>query len=126
VYRAYGLLQPRSDFTLDEAAARLAARFPGYAVTRTGDQLTVSKGDWEIELRVNADPHVLPESVGFAEKIAGLEDGAALEACDRRVEVWSDTPDPFVEHLSDFHTVIEVLRSFRGVIPLDPQEPALM
>ncbi len=46
--------------------------------------------------------------------------------CDRRVEVWSDTPDPFVEHLSDFHAVIEVLRSFRGLIPVDPNEPALM
>ncbi|HJZ54494.1 MAG TPA: hypothetical protein VKE74_06025 [Gemmataceae bacterium] len=126
MYRAYGLLQPGSDFTLDGAEARLRARFPGYGIARAGDQISVSKPDWEIELRLNTDPSVLTESIGLAEKIAGLADGMDIESCDRRVEVWSDTPDPFVEHLSDFHAVIEVLRSFRGVIAVDPREPALM
>src|SRR5262249_2545996 len=37
MYRAYGLLQPGSDFTLDGAEARLRARFPGYGIARAGD-----------------------------------------------------------------------------------------
>lgn len=126
MYRAYGLIQPGSPFTLEEAATRLRARFPDAVVTHAGAQVTVQKGDWSIELMLNAGPEVLTDSVAIAEQIAGLEDGQGLAQCDRRVEVWSDTPDPFVEHLADFHTVVEVLRSFPGVIAVDPAEPALM
>ena len=126
MYLAYGLIQPGSDFSLDEAERRLRSQFPGFTVTRNGDQITAAIGDWEIELRLNADPSVLTESVGLAERIAGIADGKDLEVCDRRVEIWSDTPDPFLEHLADFHAMIEVLRTFRGVILVDPKEPALM
>jgi hypothetical protein len=128
MYQAYGLLQSGTDYTSDEAATRLRGRFPGYTVTRTGDQVIVSKPDWEIQLWLNADPTVLGESEGLSGRIAGIEPGeaAAIAASDRRVEVWSDTPDPFVEHLSDFHAVVEVLRTFRGVIVVDPKGPELM
>jgi hypothetical protein len=126
MYRAYGLLQPASDFTLDAAEARLRTSFPDATVSRSGDQISVVKGDWEIELLLNAAAYVLAESVGLAEKIAGLEDGLFMESCNRRVDVWSDTPDPFVEHLADFHAVIEMLRTFKGMIVVDPKEPALM
>ncbi|MBY0514126.1 MAG: hypothetical protein K2P78_09480 [Gemmataceae bacterium] len=128
MYRAYGLLQSGTDFAADEAANRLRARFPGYAVAGGGDRVAVSKSDWEIQLWVNADPTVLGESEGLSGRIAGLgpAEAAAVASCDRRVEVWSDTPDPFVEHLSDFHAVLGVLRTFTGVIVVDPKEPALM
>jgi hypothetical protein len=126
MYRAYGLLQPGSEFTMAAAEARLRSQFPAYSVSRAGDRITVAKSGWAIELWLNADPSVRTESIGLAEKIAGLADGTDIESCDRRVEVWSDIPDPFVEHLGDFQTVVEVLRSFRGVIPVDPKEPALM
>jgi len=126
VYRAYGLLRPASAFTLIEAVARLQARFAGYTVSLAGTQITVATTGWEIELALNADPAVLAESVAFAEKIAGAEDGSDIQTCGRRVEVWSETPDPFVEHLADFHAVLDVLRTFAGVIVIDPAEPALM
>lgn len=126
MYRTYALLPPGSPFALDEAAARLRAQFPKYTVTRTGDQITVEKGDWEIELRLNAAPEVLEESGRLAEKLSGLLDGQVMAHCDRRVDVWSDTPDPFVEHLADFQTVLETLRTFPGTILIDPSEPSLM
>lgn len=126
MHSAHGLVPPASDFTLEAAEGRLAARFPGYSVSRAGEQITVSKGDWEIELRLVGGPEVLADSAAVAERIAGAEDGGALARCDRRVEVWSETPDPFVEHLADFHAVIEVLRTFPGVVPIDPAGPALM
>ena len=126
MYRAFGLLQAASDLTLDEVAVRLRAKFPGYNVVQNAGQITVAKGDWEIELRLNGEPAVLVESAELAEKIAGTIDGTEIAACTRRVEVWSDTPDPTMEHFNEFLFVVEVLQSFRGVIAVDPREPALM
>ena len=128
MYRALGLLPPASDYSTAEAVNRLRAQFPNYHVAAAGDQITVSMANWEMELRLNADPSVASESVGLVGRIAGLNppDAAAIESCTRRVDVWSDTPDPFVEHLADFHAVVGVLKSFRGLIAVDPHEPALL
>jgi hypothetical protein len=128
MYQAYGLLARDSDFNLDEAAARLAERFPEFIVRRVGDEVHVTKSDWELKLRIEDGAHVRDESVGLAGRIAGLEpaEAGALEASDRRAEMWSDTQDPFIEHLSDFHAAVEVLKSFPGLIAVDPNEPALM
>lgn len=125
MYRAYGLLLANSDFSLERALSKLTERFPQYSVTRATDQITVASPDWEIELLLNSSPDVLTESIGFAEKIAG-GDGLYLEKVDRRVEVWSDTPDPEVEHLDDVLGVIDILKSFTGIVVIDPKEPALM
>lgn len=125
MYRAYGLLQPGSDFSLEAAEGRLRARFPGYTVARKGEQITVSKGDWEIELRLNAEPYVAAESEGLAGRLPGADD-AAVRGCDRRVEVWSDTPDPTLEHFNEYLAVIEVLKTFAGLIAVDPKEPSLI
>ena len=128
MYRAYGLLQPNCDYTTAAAVKRLRAEFPTYSVAAAGERVTVSKGDWGIELLLNADPSVRTEASALAEQIAGLEaaDAATIEECNRRVDVWSDTPDPFVEHLADFHAVVGVLKTFRGLIAIDPHAPALM
>src|SRR5262249_3738823 len=111
MYRAFGLLEPDNDFNLDVAAQRLKAKFPGYNVARAGDQVTLSKGDWEIALALVSGPHVATETVGITDKLAGFEPAEAelLAASGRRVEVWSDVPDPFMEHFSDYFAVIEVL-----------------
>ena len=128
MYRAYGLLKPDSDFNLDLAIARITPRFPGYSITRTGDQITISKGDWEIELALVSGAHIPAETQGITEKIAGMEatDTEVLLRSDRRVEVWSETPDPFMEHFNDFLKVVEVLKSFNGLVAVDPHERALL
>jgi hypothetical protein len=125
MYRAYGLLQPSSDFSLDAAIQRLSAKFPEYLIARNGPQITVAKGDWEIQLLLNEQPYVAMESEGLAGHLAGPE-GNAVRLCTRRVEVWSDTPDPFLEHFNDYLRVIEVLKSFQGLIAVDPKEPNLL
>jgi hypothetical protein len=125
MYRAYGLLQPRSDFTLDAAAERLRAKFPGYIVTQSGQKIAVTKGDWDIQLLLNAEPYVATESEGIAGRLAG-PDADAARGCARRVEVWSDTPDPFLEHFNEYLQVIEVLKSFPGLVAVDPKEPNLL
>jgi hypothetical protein len=124
MYRAFGLLQPSSNFTLDEAAARLTARLPDRTVTVTGGQITVSSPGWEIELAVTSGPEVAADSAVIAEKLGGPD--AAGWASDRRVEVWSETPDYEMAHFNDYLTVVEVLKSFTGVVAVDPSEPSLL
>lgn len=123
--RAYGLLLPDSDFTIEDAVSRLAAKFPQYRVTLNGEQITVASSDWEIEVAVNDAPEVLADSARIAHKIAGDDAGDMAEAA-TRVEVWSETPDYELAHFADFLSVIEVLKSFTGLVAVNPEEPGLM
>jgi hypothetical protein len=128
MYRALGLLQPTSDFTLDEAHARLTAKFPGFGVAREGNQITVSKGDWWIAMALVSGPDVQMETEGLVGRLAGVEppEAEALTTSDSRVEVWTDVPDPFMEHFNDYLFVIEVLKSFNGLLAVDPKEPGVL
>lgn len=128
MYRAFGLLKPDTDFNLDQAVTRLTPRFPGYRITRTGDQISIGKDDWEIELALVSGPQIATEIQGVTDKLAGFDpaEAEAVIGTGRRVEVWSDTPDPFMERFNDFLTVVEVLKSFNGLIAVDPHEPSLL
>ena len=128
MYRAYGLLKPDSDFSLEQAIARLTPRFPGYSVARTGDQIKISKGDWESEIALVTGSHIPAETQGITDRIAGMEETEtdSLLRSERRVEVWSETPDPFMEHFNEFIQVVEVLKTFNGLVAVDPHERALL
>jgi hypothetical protein len=128
MYRAYGLLKPNNDFNLTLAFNRLTEAFPGYQVTRTDEQITVAKGDWDIVMSLATGPHIPEETQGITDRIAGLErvEVEELIASNTRIEIASETPDPFMEHFNDFLKVVEVLKSFRGVLAVDPHERALL
>lgn len=128
MYRAYGLLTKESDFDLDAAGARLAARIPGSSAARAGDAVTVSKGDWWIALAVESGPQVAEEIEGLTSRLAGLEGSEAERyvASGKRVAVWTDVPDPFMEHFNDYLFAVEVLKSFAGVLAVDPNEPGVL
>jgi hypothetical protein len=126
MYSAFGLLTSDSDFTMTEAAKRLSAKFPSFAVERLADRIAVSSEDWEIHLTLNESPTVLAESGEIAGHIGGAEDAKDIAACARRVEVASDIPDPEMSHFNDYLFVVEVLQSFKGLIAVDPREPSLL
>jgi hypothetical protein len=128
MYRAIGLLQSDTDFDLDAAASRLAAKIPGSSSTRSGDLVTVTSGDWELYIAVASGPEVASEIEGLVGRLAGIEAAEAetYVATGRRVEVWSDTPDPFMEHFNDYLSAVEVLKSFRGLLAVDPKEPGVL
>jgi hypothetical protein len=128
MYQAYLLLQPSTDFTFEAAQQKLAAKFPKLVPARAGDELTFTGDDWDFYVRLNAGPEVLADSEKFAEQIAGdgVEEGKAMAAIDRRVEIGSDMPDPEMDHFEDYLTLLETLRSFRGIIAIDPSEPSLL
>jgi hypothetical protein len=121
MYHAYALLQPDSDLTLAALADRLRAKFPQARVTPAGDTIALSEGDWDYNLVLQSGPDVLAESEGLAGRIAGLDEDSPVRACDRRVEVWSETPDPFMEHFDKHFQVLDVFRSFSGVVLVDPK-----
>jgi hypothetical protein len=126
MYRAFGLLKPNSDFTLAEAATRLAQQFPDFSIVHNDAKLKLASGDWEIHLTLISGAQVLEESQDIEEKIGGDEDDLGIASCDRRVEVASDIPDPEMDHFNHYLLVIEVLQSFKGVIAVDPEEPSLL
>jgi len=128
MYRACGLIKSDTNFSIDAALPLLQAKFPGFTVTRAGEQITLTKGNWSIALAVVSGPDVRDETQGIADKIAGLEQAEAESyvATGRRVEAWSDDPDPFMEHFNDYLSMVEVLKSFTGLLAIDPKEPGLL
>jgi hypothetical protein len=128
MYRAFGLLRPDSDFSIDEAKARLTAKLPGFTVTSDPNQIVVSQGEWWIALAIVSGPEIQNETEGLVGRLAGVEPSEAdlLASSDRRVEVWTDVPDPFMEHFDHYLSVIEVLKSFEGLLAVDPKEPGTM
>jgi hypothetical protein len=126
MYAAFGLLKPDSDFTMAEAAKRLAAKFPSFKVAELSGAVVLSSADWEIHLSLNEAPTVLEESREIAGHIGGAADAKDIAACARRVELGSDTPDPDMDHFNDYLLAVEVLQSFKGLIAVDPREPSLL
>ncbi len=126
MYHAHGLLLPESDFTLAAAAQKLAATFPALRQAQSGPRLSLSSDTWEIHLTLEQGPEVLEDSRRIAEHVGGAEDELGISRCDRRVDVATDVPDPEMEHFNDYLKVIETLQTFKGVIPVDPQEPSLI
>ena len=70
MYQAY-LLQPSTDFTLEAAQKKLAAKFPKHIAARAGEEINFTGNDWDFYVRLNSGPDVLAESESFAEVIAG-------------------------------------------------------
>lgn len=126
MYRAYGLVTPTAAVTGEQLATRLRAEFPGYGVALNGQQITVSKGDWEFELLESDGPDVLAESKDIAEKMAGQQEDSDVASCSRRFEIWSDTPDPEFEHFEKYQLIVGVLKSIPGIIVVDPTEPSFL
>lgn len=128
MYHAIGLLRSDSDFTPDAAKTRLAAKFPGFAVARDGNQVTVSQGEWWIAVVLVSGPEIQLENEGLVGRLAGVEpaEAEAYGTSDRRAEVSTDVPDPFMEHFDHYLSVIETLKTFNGLLAVDPNEPGLL
>jgi hypothetical protein len=128
MYHAIGLLQANSDFSVAEAEMRLREALPEHTVITEGPRVRVERGDWWIAVELVAGPELRDETEGIVSKLAGLEpaEADAYVATGKRVEVWTDLSDPFMEHFNDFLTVVEVLKSFRGLLAVDPKEPGVM
>jgi hypothetical protein len=128
MYHAIGLMQATSDFAIAAAAARLQQALPEHRVIQEGPHIRIERGEWWIAVELVAGPQLRGETEGLVGKLAGLEPAEAESyvASEQRVEVCTDVPDPFMEHFNDYLSVVEVLKSFRGMLVVDPKEPGVM
>lgn len=126
MYRAYALVAPSATVTPQSLVPLLAAAFPDSSVTLNGKQITIARGDWEFELLEEDAPDVLTESQEIAEKMAGQLEDAEVASCARRFHIWSETPDPELEHFEKYQTVVGLLKTVPGIIVIDPSEPSFL
>lgn len=127
MYHAVGVVAPESDFTPDELLARLTAQFPGFDVARTESGVSVSKGEWWIAVAVQT-AGVAGEIEGLLGHVAGVEPAEAEKfvAGGTLIDAQTDVPDPFMEHFNDYLTLVGVLKSFQGVLVIDPKSHDLL
>lgn len=128
MYQAVGLLTPESDFSLHEAARWLQSRLPDHEVCLEDERITVRRGDWSIQLELESGAHLRDEIEGLVDRLAGVEPEEADRyiASQRRVRVSSEDIDPFMEHFEAYLGVVEVLKSFSGMLVVDPKEPGVL
>jgi hypothetical protein len=125
---AIGWLRPESDFTLPDAAARLAEQLPNIEVSLEVSQryryqsLCVSFRGWEVWVYLVEAGHVAEEAREFAGWYPQEPRAAQVAECIRRVEVQCPGEDADSRHRKDFLAVCAVLAQFRGVLLRDPVE----
>ncbi len=128
MYHLQAFMTPNSNWSLPETANRLRERLPDHQVELQGDRITVRHDDWSIHILREAGPHLRDEIDGLLSRLAGVEpaEADAYLASQQRLTIFSDDPDPFMEHFNLYLTIIDVLKSFDGVLVVDPKEPGVM
>lgn len=126
MYNAHGLLTPATDFTLSALRDRLQKKFPAASATCDGNVVKLAGPDWSFQLFINDSPEIVAQHQDMAEKLGSVEDNPDVAKCVKRVELWSETQDPFLEHFADYQEIVSVLQSFKGLIAVDPNEPAFL
>jgi hypothetical protein len=128
MYHAVGLLTPQSDFSLAEAARRLQAHLPDHQVLLEGPRITVRQQDWSIHIEQEQGEQLREEIEGLVDRLAGVEPDEAERylASLRRLQIFSEDVDPQMEHFHTYLGVIDVLKSFAGVLLVDPKEPGVL
>ncbi len=126
MYRADALLTPKAQLDLNALETRLRKEFPVYQLKASGQQISLSEGFWEFEFLFDEGPHVQAEMVDLAEKLAGHDDAAEMESCTKRVQMWSETPDPELEYFERYQAIIGLMKAIPGVIVIDPNEPSFL
>ncbi|QEL18922.1 hypothetical protein [Limnoglobus roseus] len=126
MYRVFALIPPKSDLTIKTLLSQVETEFATSSVTLNGNQITISRGEWDFELLEQSGPEVLAESSDIAEKMAGQAEDSDVAACDRRIDAWSETPDPMLEYFEDYQRVVGLLKSFPDLIVIDPTEPSFL
>jgi hypothetical protein len=128
MYHAVGLLTPQTDFSLSEAARRLQAHLPDHQVVLEGQRITVRHQDWSIHVELEQGEHLRDEIEGLVSRLAGVEPEEADRyiASLRRLQIFSEDVDPMMEHFNTYLSVIGVLKSFSGMLLVDPKEPGTL
>jgi hypothetical protein len=108
-----------SDFSLDEAAARLGRAFPRRAVSRSGNEIRIASKLWVLWVVYVDKPHVAGESREMAEWMAGHPLAERIAPCKRRIEFEGTHTDPASRCFADLCRACDVIGGFTGTIIFD-------
>jgi hypothetical protein len=129
-YVVFGLLEPESNFDLNTAFDRIRDVFtnrPGGGIEplSTGaNDISIDPDHLGLFVLLVEGPGVAEESQQIAAQLGDAPEAAAVARCDRRVEFGMQWGDPRGDVFPEFGRLLAVLRTFRGVIFLDPRDPA--
>jgi hypothetical protein len=121
-YGAFVYLPAGAGATLDQAAERLTAAFPGAEVVREQARLLLSLGGWHLSVGLVAGPRVAAEAAAVAGRVAADDPGAASfggapdtgqAPWNTRFEVRTE-PDLDMEHFNDYLVAAESLAEAYG------------
>ena len=126
MYHVHVLLTPTSDLSLPALAQKIAAAHPKTTLENTGSELILTEGNWDYHIAWRSDESTLQEIEGIVGHISGIEVDHEIRTCDHQLEIWSDTPDPFMQYYDIHWQILEIIRSFHGVYLVDPGEFTLL
>jgi hypothetical protein len=128
MYHVVGLITPQSDFSLPELTRRLQSRLPDHEIRLEQSRIIVKHNDWSIHLQLESGSDLQDEIEGLVDRLAGIEPQEAEQyvASGQRLQVFSEDVDPVMEHFDTYLAVVEVLKSFSGMLVVDPKEPGVM
>jgi hypothetical protein len=131
----FGLLTPESDFDLDVAYGLLCDEFADLIESGPDDEGPLSIGGNDISIdpenlglfvvlhEASADVPVASDAQELAAELGAAPAAADVARCTRRIEFGFSFHDPRGEIFPEFQRVLAVLRTFHGVIFLDPRNP---
>lgn len=125
-YKAFGLLQDHSNFSLEVLHKHLVKRFPATNIVRKDNCILLSQAGWTISVYLSEEAHVAQESEEIAEFLATYPQSNEISKCKRRVEIISSDPDPNMDYFNDYIILCGILEEFQGVILFDPMSCKLM
>jgi hypothetical protein len=129
-YVVFGLLEPKSNFNLNTAFDRIRDVFfnlPDGGVepqSSGGNDISIDPENLGLFVVLVDDPKVIEDSRQLAALLGNAPEAAAVARCERRIEFGMQWGDPRGDIFPEFERLLGVLRSFRGVIFLDPRNPA--
>ncbi len=122
-YHAIAFIADDSDFTVRRAAERWRSLrgVPDLRVEVASEKESLACfGEWELRLMVDEGGYVPAEARSVAARSPSYRNAVAVGRCQRMASIWSDDPDPDMDHFNDYLLAVEMLvDGFRGVYAQD-------
>jgi hypothetical protein len=118
------MIKPGRDFSLPTAVECLASApsLRGMRIRQQEkDRLHLMFGEWCLIVALEEYPWVEEENREMAVSYSDHPQASELAHCRRRLAIWSEDPDPDMEHFNDWLLAVECLQNrFTGLLVFDP------
>ena len=125
-YQAIAFLKDNADFEIEVFKKHLIRCCPAMHIVQEATTISLSQLDWKIYAHLADEPFVEEEGLGMPEHFPQCPRIEEISKCKRRVEIWSNSPDPQMDYFDDYMVICGLLERFKGVILFDPMLGDLM